>query len=144
MEAANLFAQATLESASPAEFLGSVIQSSTEYSIIAKDLDGRVVLWNEGARRLYGYEANEVIGRANISLLHTEEDRHAGLPGRILQAAQRDHRWAGRVLPFWLSVSHGIPSAASILSTPRSGVARDRRSAPQSEPANGIMRCSRG
>lgn len=50
-----LFAQAIREACTPAEFLDGVIQSSTEYSIIAKDLDGNVMLWNEGAFRLYGY-----------------------------------------------------------------------------------------
>ena len=28
---------------------------SAEYSIIGKDMDGRILLWNEGARRVYRY-----------------------------------------------------------------------------------------
>ena len=31
----------------------SILASSTEYSIIGKDLDGTILLWNEGAQRLY-------------------------------------------------------------------------------------------
>jgi PAS domain S-box-containing protein len=38
------------------EFMANVLESSTEYSIIGKDLDGNILLWNEGARRMYGYE----------------------------------------------------------------------------------------
>ena len=38
------------------EFIVNVLESSTECSIIAKALDGTILLWNEGARRLYGYE----------------------------------------------------------------------------------------
>ncbi len=38
------------------ELLGSFLESSTEYSVIGTDLDGKIVLWNEGARRIYGYE----------------------------------------------------------------------------------------
>jgi len=38
------------------EFITNILQASTEYSIIGKALDGTILLWNEGARRLYGYE----------------------------------------------------------------------------------------
>ena len=30
------------------DFISDILESSTEYSIIAKDLDGRIILWNEG------------------------------------------------------------------------------------------------
>ncbi|MBI3281345.1 MAG: PAS domain S-box protein, partial [Acidobacteria bacterium] len=42
------------------DFIGNILESSTEYSIIGKDLNGTILLWNEGARRLYGYEPEEV------------------------------------------------------------------------------------
>ena len=32
-------------------FIGNIIESSTEYSIIGKDLDGNILLWNKDARR---------------------------------------------------------------------------------------------
>lgn len=34
------------------DFIGNILESSTEYSIIGKNLDGKIPLWNEGARRL--------------------------------------------------------------------------------------------
>ena len=43
--------------ADPADALAliaNVLEASTEYSIIGKDLEGNVLLWNDGARRLYG------------------------------------------------------------------------------------------
>src|SRR4051812_23376461 len=40
------------------EFLENVLESSTEYSIIAKDLERRIMAWNRGAGRIYGYEAS--------------------------------------------------------------------------------------
>ena len=43
------------------EFLIEILQSSTEYSLIGTDLAGTILLWNEGARRLYGYDAVEVL-----------------------------------------------------------------------------------
>src|ERR1051326_7781142 len=38
------------------DFITNILESSTEYSIIGNDLEGKILLWNEGARRLYGYE----------------------------------------------------------------------------------------
>src|ERR1700737_4168098 len=38
-----------------AKFLASVLEASTEYSVIGKSLEGTIELWNEGARRLYGF-----------------------------------------------------------------------------------------
>ena len=32
------------------DFVMSILGSSTEYSIIGKDLEGTILLWNEGAR----------------------------------------------------------------------------------------------
>jgi PAS domain S-box-containing protein len=56
------------------EFITNILQASTEYSIIGKNLDGGILLWNEGAHRLYGYGPDEVVGKANSSILHTPED----------------------------------------------------------------------
>ena len=76
-----LFDQRIVGSAEQAlDFIGNILESSTEYSVIGKDLDGKILLWNEGARRLYGYEPEEVVGKANSSILHTPEDLAAGRP----------------------------------------------------------------
>jgi len=32
--------------------------------------NGKILPWNEGARRLYGYEPAEVIGKASSAILH--------------------------------------------------------------------------
>jgi PAS domain-containing protein len=40
-------------------FITNILESSTEYSIIGKDLQSTILLWNEGARRLYGYGPEE-------------------------------------------------------------------------------------
>ena len=91
-----LFDSAVLRQADAAmEFLAGVLEASTEYSIIGKRLDGEILLWNEGARRMYGYDADEVIGRANSSILHTPEDVAAGKPRDMMDAALRDGKWEG-------------------------------------------------
>src|SRR5258708_32176096 len=76
-------------------FIGGILESSTEYSIIGKDLDGGILLWNEGARRLYGYEAGEVVGKANSRILHTPEDIAQGVPLEMLQTALGAAKRAG-------------------------------------------------
>jgi two-component system, sensor histidine kinase and response regulator len=79
------------------DLIASILESSTEYSIIGEDLDGKILLWNEGARRLYGYEPEDVVGKANSSILHTPEDVASGKPRELLDSALRDGKWEGTI-----------------------------------------------
>ena len=79
------------------DFVSNILEASTEYSIIGKELDGTIVLWNEGARRLYGYQPEEVVGSANAALLFTAEDIADGVPEALLQATLRDGKWIGQL-----------------------------------------------
>src|ERR1700730_13089300 len=85
------------DSRAAATFLGNLLEASTEYSIIGEDLDGKIELWNEGARRNYGYEPEEVIGKANASILTTVEDVAAGLPLLMTATALKDGKYEGTV-----------------------------------------------
>src|SRR5437762_261909 len=119
-----LFDQRIVGSAEQAlDFIGNILESSTEYSIIGKDLDGKILLWNEGARRLYGYEAEEVVGRLNSAVLHTPEDIAAGRPQEVLAAAQRDGKWEGTLIRVR---KNGERFTARVVITPR----RDRNGRP--------------
>ena len=73
------------------DFIGNILESSTEYSIIGEDLDGRILLWNEGAHGLYGYESEEVLGIANSSMLHTPKDVKVGKPSDQEWEHMRQH-----------------------------------------------------
>src|SRR5690606_16352564 len=53
------------------ERLAAVVESSDD-AIISKTLDGIITSWNEGARRMYGYEAEEVIGKPVTILIPPE------------------------------------------------------------------------
>lgn len=96
MKKSILFDKAVFKTTQEAlDFMTNILDSSTEYSIIGKDLDGKIVLWNEGARLLYGYSPNEVVGKANSSILHTPEDIANGKPREILDEALRSGKWEG-------------------------------------------------
>ena len=51
------------------KFLHSVLESSTEYFIIATDARGEITLFNSGAERLFGYDRTEVEGKKPILFL---------------------------------------------------------------------------
>jgi PAS domain S-box-containing protein len=74
------------EFAETKNFLDNILQSSTKYSIIGKDLNHRILSWNEGARRNYGYQAEEIIGK-DSSVLHTPEDIESGAVEKLLAVA---------------------------------------------------------
>ena len=98
------------------DFITNILKSSTEYSLIAKDLDGKILLWNEGARRLYGYEPEEVVGKVNASELHTSEDVKAGLPHKIMKEALQNGKYEGMVTR---KRKNGEQFTARLVTTPR-------------------------
>lgn len=53
-------------------WLEAIIHSSDD-AIISKDLNGIVSSWNEGAHRIFGYTAEEMIGQSILRLI--PEDR---------------------------------------------------------------------
>jgi PAS domain S-box-containing protein len=70
-------------------FLNNVLESSTEYSIIAMDLEGRILNWNAGARRNYGYSAEDMVGKRNARILYTPEDLGVGKVDAFMDTALR-------------------------------------------------------
>jgi len=54
--------------------LGTVLRSATEVSIIATDLNGVIRVFNKGAERLLGYDAEELLGKNTPTLIHVPEE----------------------------------------------------------------------
>ncbi|MEA2218718.1 MAG: hypothetical protein QOJ35_1344 [Solirubrobacteraceae bacterium] len=101
--------------AAAGELIGSVLDASTAHSIIATDLAGTILLWNEGARRLYGHRASEVVGRPR-SLLHPPHDLAAGFPQQMLDGALAAGKWEGTVVQLR---KDGGAFTARVVITPR-------------------------
>jgi PAS domain S-box-containing protein len=62
-------------------------------AILVKDLDGRILYWNKGAERLYGWTAAEVLGREAVHLLDKDAARFAEAHAAILTRGE----WQGEV-----------------------------------------------
>jgi PAS domain S-box-containing protein len=65
--------------------------------VIVSDLDGRIVDWNPGAARMFGYSKEEAIGKTP-AILH-RSGGNGGLTGEMLQTMRREGRWSGE-MPF--------------------------------------------
>ena len=65
-----------------------------EYAIFLLGHDGRLLCWNPGAERLFGYQPNEIIGQ-HFSLLFSPDDILTGQPEHELKRAVEDGRADG-------------------------------------------------
>lgn len=93
------------------EQLESLVAAVEEYAIFALDAEGRVRTWNDGARRIKGYESDDILGE-HFSTFYTDDDREAGLPGENLARAAaegsvEDEGWRVRRdgSRFWANVT---------------------------------------
>lgn len=71
-----------------ASHYAAVVESSTD-AIVATGPDGKVTSWNQGARRLYGYAVEEVIGKPVDMLTPPGRDDELGDMLRRAQAGER-------------------------------------------------------
>jgi len=70
-----------------------LVQGVTDYAIYMIDPEGHVSSWNTGARRIKGYEPDEIIGE-HFSRFYTPDDRERGEPTRALETARREGRFS--------------------------------------------------
>lgn len=82
------------------ELLQLLVDSATEFAIIAMDSQGDITSWNAGAERLLGYTGEEILGDSS-GLIFTPEDRAAGVPEQERADARaksraEDERWHQR------------------------------------------------
>jgi PAS domain S-box-containing protein len=63
-----------------------IVQGAKDYAIFMLDPAGHVATWNDGAQRINGYTAEEIVGR-HFSTFYPPEDIAAGKPPRELEIA---------------------------------------------------------
>ena len=68
------------------EVVRLLISEVKDYAIFMLDVEGHVTSWNEGADRIKGYKAEEILGK-HFSVFYPEEDQRAGKPDRELKEA---------------------------------------------------------
>jgi PAS domain S-box-containing protein len=89
-----------------------LVDSVTDYAIFMLDPRGHVMSWNEGARRIKGYEPSEIIGR-HFSIFYRAEDVAARVCDRELEMAARDGHFEG-----WRIRKDGSAFWANVVITP--------------------------
>jgi PAS domain S-box-containing protein len=111
------------------EYLAAIVDS-TDDAVIGKTLDGKIISWNKGAQRIYGYAADEVIGRP-ISIL-IPSDRADELPAilsRLAHGERIDHyltkraRKDGSIIDVSVTISPVQDASGKIIGA--SAIARD-------------------
>jgi PAS domain S-box-containing protein len=71
-----------------------LIEGVTDYAIYSLDATGRITSWNEGARRMKGYETAEILGR-HFSSFYVPDDVAAELPKHVLETAAAEGHFEG-------------------------------------------------
>jgi PAS domain S-box-containing protein len=92
IDTARRFGQQTSATARSEERFHMLVDNVRDYAIFMLDIDGNVVTWNEGAKRIKGYEAYEIVGQ-HFSRFYTQaavEQRH---PDRELEIARAEGRY---------------------------------------------------
>ena len=82
------------------ERLHLLLESVHDYAIFSLDIQGRITSWNEGACRLKGYRAEEILGQP-VTRFYTAEDVAADKPGKEMRQAltsgrSEDESWRVR------------------------------------------------
>jgi PAS domain S-box-containing protein len=71
--------------------LAAIVESSDD-AIVSKDLNGIIATWNPGAERLFGYTAEEIIGKPVTILIPSDRyDEEPAILERLRQGERVDH-----------------------------------------------------
>ena len=69
-----------------------LVEGVIDYAIYMLDPNGIISNWNAGAKRIKGYDADEVVGQ-HFQMFYSPEDREAGLPARSLETARENGKF---------------------------------------------------
>ncbi len=75
-------------------FLEQILNASDSVSILTTDLDGNILFWNRGAEKIFGYRAQEVVGKEKIDILYPGQavvEQARRLRDRICNTGKAEH-----------------------------------------------------
>jgi len=117
--------------------LAALVESSDD-AIIAKDLSGRILSWNRGAERLYGYSATEMVGGTlDVLIPPASPNELAEILNRIARGERIEQyetvrrRKDGRLVDVALTISPMFDRDGRIVGA--SAIARDVSARKQAE-----------
>ena len=90
-------------------------------AIVVRGLDGRVVYWNRGAERLYGWTAEEALGKSTRDLTQCDPEKCAGAEKELMETGV----WTGQV-------EHRNKDGANVVANSRWTLVRDEHQRPKS------------
>jgi PAS domain S-box-containing protein len=74
-----------------AQRLAAIVESSDD-AIISKDFNGIITTWNKGAERVFGYKADEIVGKPVLLLIPEEHhDEEPIILSRVRKGEHIDH-----------------------------------------------------
>ena len=94
----------------------------TRDAIFICDMQHRITFWNRGAKELYGYSAEEALGRVTHELLCTEFPQSIG---QVRKKLESDGHWSGELV-------HRCKDGSKVVVMSRWSVDRDERRMPTS------------
>ncbi|MBB3844601.1 PAS domain S-box protein [Xanthomonas arboricola] len=105
----------------PAVRHAAILDSATDFAIIATDLDARITDWNSGAENVLGWNETDMVGQT-IDRIFTPEDRAQNRPEvematAVAHSSAEDERWhmradgsrfwaSGRLTPLYADARH--------------------------------------
>ncbi|MFN8739836.1 MAG: chemotaxis protein CheB [Pirellula sp.] len=88
--------QAELESDKAKLQFKSTLLNAIGEAVIATDLQGEILYWNEAAERTYGWKSSEVIGKNVFDVTSDDDGKiHAS---EIMEVLKKGHSWSGEFL----------------------------------------------
>ena len=90
-------------------------------AIIVRDTKGKILFWNRGAERVYGWKRREAVGQNVIEILHTNQDKLDEINGATLSQGE----WHGEI-------QHLNREGRKLTVEVRCSLIRDHRGRPKS------------
>jgi PAS domain S-box-containing protein len=123
--------------------LGAIVDSSDD-AIISKDLHGTITSWNKSAERMFGYTAEEIVGKSITLLIPPDrQNEEPEFLARLRKGERVDHfetmrrRKDGTLLDISLTISPVKNALGEIIGA--SKIARDTTEAKRAERNNRLL-----